>query len=91
MEVAYKVIIKGRVTGIGFRYSAMDKASEFKTIKGYIRNASYGEVEAWVQGDKAEVDKMLEWLKVGPRLAKVEEFSFVEEKHDPAMDEFQIL
>ncbi|HBC89167.1 MAG TPA: acylphosphatase [Lentisphaeria bacterium] len=91
MEVAYKVTIKGYVTGIGFRYSARDRALQFKTIKGYIRNASYGEVEAWVQGDKAEVELMLEWLKTGPRLAKVEEFSFLEEKHDLAMSEFEIL
>ncbi|MFZ2654127.1 MAG: acylphosphatase [Victivallales bacterium] len=91
MEVAYKVTIKGRVTGVGFRYSALDKAGQFKTIKGYIRNADYGEVEAWIQGDKKEVGMMLEWLKTGSCMAKVDSFSFVEEKHDSSMTEFEII
>jgi len=91
MEVAYRVTIKGRVTGVGFRYFALDKAGQFKTIKGYIRNAEYGEVEVWIQGDRKEVDMMLEWLKVGPRMAKVDHFSFVEEKHDSSLSEFEIV
>jgi len=91
MEVAYKVTIRGRVTGVGFRYSALDKAGEFKTIRGYVRNADYGEVEAWVQGDRKEVDMMLEWLKAGPCMARVDHFSFVEEKRDPSMTSFDII
>jgi acylphosphatase len=91
MDVAYKVTIRGRVTGVGFRYSALDMAGQFKTIKGYIRNAEYGEVEAWIQGDKKEVDKMLEWLKTGPCMARVDNFGFVEEKHDSSMDKFEIV
>ncbi len=91
MDVAYRVTIRGRVTGVGFRYSALDKAEQFKTLKGYVRNADYGEVEAWVQGDRDEVEKMLEWLRAGPCMARVDEFLPVVEKPDPSMTDFEIL
>ena len=48
MEIAYKVSIRGRVTGVGFRYSTFIKSSEFTSLKGYVRNVTYGEVEVFV-------------------------------------------
>ncbi len=90
MEIAYKATIRGRVTGVGYRYSAIDKAGEFSTIKGYVSNVDYHEVEVWVQGERKEVDMMLEWLKVGPCMARVDHFNFVEEKIDPTMTDFEI-
>ena len=71
-EIAYHVIIEGRVTGVAFRWSALDYAKEFSSLRGYIRNASYEKVEAVIQGSEAHVELMLNWLRHGPSFARVD-------------------
>jgi acylphosphatase len=78
MEVAYKVRISGRVTGVGFRYSAVNKANAFPGLKGYVRNVGYGEVEVLLQGTPAEIDQMLIWLRKGPPLSRVDDLQINE-------------
>lgn len=91
METAYKVSIRGRVTGVGFRYSTLIKSAEFPSLKGYVRNAAYGEVEVFVQGDEKEVDQMLAWLKEGPRFSRVDQFECVKTVLDQSLAEFTII
>ena len=91
METAYKVSIKGRVTGVGFRYSTLNKSSDFPSLKGYVRNVSYGEVEVSVQGDEKEVDQMLAWLKDGPRFSRVDQFECVKASLDQSLSKFTVI
>jgi len=70
-EVAYHVIVEGRVTGVAFRWSALDYAKNLSSLRGHIRNASYRQVEAVVQGSKTDVELMLNWLRHGPSSARV--------------------
>ncbi len=71
-EIAYHVIIEGRVTGVAFRWSALDYARDLSSLRGYIRNASYDKVEAVVQGSQTHVELMLNWLRHGPGSARVD-------------------
>jgi len=71
-EIAYHVIIEGRVTGVAFRWSALDYAKELSNLRGYIRNVSYDKVEAFIQGSEAQVELMLKWLRHGPSFARVD-------------------
>ncbi len=91
METAYKVSIKGRVTGVGFRYSTLIKSGEFPSLKGYVSNVAYGEVEVFVQGDEREVDHMLAWLKEGPRFSRVDQFDCIKTVLDRSLSEFSII
>ncbi len=91
METAYKVSIKGRVTGVGFRYSTLDKSAEFPSLKGYVRNVAHGEVEVFLQGDEKEVDQMLAWLRGGPRFCRVDQFDYVKESMDKSLSGFMII
>ena len=91
MEVAYKVSIKGRVTGVGFRYSTLNKSADFPSLKGYVRNVAYGEVEVFVQGDEKDVEQMLAWLKEGPRFSRVDQFECVKANLDRSLSEFTII
>ena len=75
MDVAYKLRIEGRVTGVGFRYSAMAHARMLGGLRGYVRNAGEDEVEDWVEGDERQVELMLEWLRHGPAHARVDRIS----------------
>ncbi len=90
MQVTYSVKIEGRVTGVGFRYSALNHASRFESLYGYIRNVGYGQVESVVQGPEEQVEMMLEWLKHGPSFARVERIMINPIPPDPTLEKFTI-
>jgi acylphosphatase len=69
-SVARHVLVSGRVQGVGFRWSACDRA-ERCGVAGWVRNLEDGRVEAWVQGPAGAVDAMLAWLAEGPSPARV--------------------
>ena len=66
-----RVLISGLVQGVGYRHSAYRKALELG-LHGWVRNLSNGDVEAVLQGDRARIERMLEWCRRGPALARVD-------------------
>jgi acylphosphatase len=68
--IARRLAIRGRVQGVGFRYAAVE-AAERAGVAGWVRNASDGSVEAFVQGDAEAVERMLAWCRRGPPGARV--------------------
>lgn len=63
--------IYGRVQGVGFRYFIWKEAKKLG-IKGSVRNRADGSVEATAQGSEEQLEAFEQWLKLGPRTAKVE-------------------
>jgi len=70
MNVSYIVHVAGKVQGVYFRVSSQQKAIDYD-LNGYAINLANGEVEVFLSGAKANVDKMLAWLKHGPEQAQV--------------------
>ena len=69
----YRLIIKGKVQDVGFRYWFRNLALSFK-LNGYVMNRkSNDEVETIVQGNIVDILKITEKSKIGPELAMVEE------------------
>jgi acylphosphatase len=66
-----RVIVRGEVQGVGFRWSARAEAERLG-VAGYARNLRDGSVEAELEGPEAAVQRMLDWLHHGPRHARVE-------------------
>lgn len=64
------VVVKGRVQGVGFRYTAVDEARR-GGVKGYVRNLADGSVEVLVEGERAMVESLVRFLHRGPRGALV--------------------
>lgn len=62
--------IFGLVQGVGYRASLVAEADRLG-ITGWVRNRIDGSVEALVQGDAAQLDKLAAWARKGPRLASV--------------------
>ena len=62
--------IRGRVQGVGFRYSMQQEALRLG-VTGWVRNRRDGSVEAVVQGDEAALDALVAWAKHGPAGAHV--------------------
>ena len=69
----YRLIIKGKVQGVGFRYWFSNLAKLHK-LNGYIKNLKNNdEVEAIVQGDTQRIIEIVEKSKNGPKYSLVEE------------------
>jgi acylphosphatase len=60
-----RVIVRGKVQGVGFRAYAEMQANALK-LDGWVRNRADGTVEAMLSGEKAVIERMLIALRVGP-------------------------
>lgn len=76
------VVIKGRVQGVYFRASAQDVADEIG-VTGWVKNTEEGNVEIMATGSKEQLEKLVEWCRVGPRRAVVTDVSVTETEETP--------
>ncbi|HQT75810.1 MAG TPA: acylphosphatase [Rhodopila sp.] len=67
---AKRLVIAGRVQGVGFRAWMVDKARTLG-VSGWVRNCADGRVEELVAGDAAAVEELSRLCRRGPRLAEV--------------------
>ena len=68
----YRLIIKGKVQGVGFRHWFSNLAISLG-LNGYIQNKeSKDEVEAIVQGEMKDILTITEKSRTGPELALIE-------------------
>jgi acylphosphatase len=77
---AKRLIIAGRVQGVGFRAWMEGEAGRLG-VSGWVRNRRDGRLEALVDGDTASVEELLRLCRRGPKLAEVSEI--VEELAEP--------
>jgi len=66
-----RVIVKGKVQGVGFRFSTVRRAHELG-VRGWVRNLDDGTVEALLQGAPDQIDELLSWMRYGPPAARVD-------------------
>ena len=70
-RVTLRLTIRGRVQGVGFRYSMHEEAMRLG-LAGWVRNRRDGSVEAVVQGVAPAVEAMRRWAERGPPAATVD-------------------
>ncbi len=58
-QTAKHIIFRGRVQGVGFRYSTYRIAGRYD-VTGFVRNLPDGTVEMLAQGPTDEVDRCIE-------------------------------
>lgn len=75
--VAVYCVIRGRVQGVGFRYSLAKLARSLR-LAGWTRNALDGTVEAHCEGQKENIEKLRVWLRTGPPLARIDSVDYRE-------------
>ena len=69
-----KIIVKGMVQGIGYRFFVL-RAARNLNLNGYVKNLWNGNVEVVAEGDRGAVEKLIQILKVGPRMASVRDLT----------------
>ncbi len=85
-----RVVVSGRVQGVGFRQQVLVEAQRL-AVTGWVRNLPDGRVETLAEGDKRAVESLLAWCKHGPRLARVDEMKVSWEPHRGEFAEFRIV
>jgi acylphosphatase len=69
---AIKATVQGRVQGVFFRATTRKVARELE-LSGTVRNLpDWKKVEVYAEGRKVQIEKLIEFLKIGPPGAKVE-------------------
>ena len=68
--VRVHIYVSGRVQGVFYRSNTRKKALELG-LKGWVRNLPDGRVEAVVEGEENQVDRLIQWCRRGPPSAVV--------------------
>lgn len=90
MNIRVHIFISGKVQGVFFRSSTKIKAEELG-IFGWVKNLPDGRVEAVLEGEKENVEKMVEWCRKGPEYAGVTGLEAVEENYKNEFNNFSQL
>ncbi len=69
-SVRLHAIVEGRVQGVGFRNFVYDHAIRLG-LTGWVRNRWEGEVEVLAEGERRQLEKLLDALERGPRMSYV--------------------
>lgn len=72
-RVRAHIWVTGRVQGVGFRAYVEYSARKIGELTGWVRNVGYDTVEAIAEGERAEVERLIEAIKQGPRGSRVNE------------------
>jgi acylphosphatase len=65
-----RLLVSGRVQGVGFRFAALDEAQGLG-VAGWVRNLASGEVEIEAEGREDRLGMLAAWAHLGPRAAHV--------------------
>ena len=89
MGVARRMVVSGRVQGVGFRYFAQNAAAR-EGVTGWVTNLPDGRVEAFIEGDEQSVTRVERAIRMGPPGARVDEVEVFDEDAGGAWKGFRI-
>jgi acylphosphatase len=64
-------IVTGLVQGVNFRWFTQRHAADLG-LRGWVRNRPDGSVEFVAEGTRADLERLLDFIRVGPSMAVVE-------------------
>ena len=84
------IFVKGKVQGVYFRQGMKDIA-EKKNVTGWVKNLQDKRVEAVLEGKDTDVNSIIEWSRMGPLNAIVDEVEVINENYIGKFLKFEIL
>lgn len=70
MAARAHLVVRGRVQGVWYRGSMQEEAERLR-VGGWVRNRPDGTVEAEIEGERTDVDALIDWTRHGPPGARV--------------------
>lgn len=89
-KVRAHIWVKGRVQGVGFRAHVDYNARLIGGLTGWVRNVGDETVEAVAEGERANVEKLIQVMKDGPRASRVDESKVEWEQPTGEFDRFGV-
>jgi acylphosphatase len=86
---AKRITVYGRVQGVGFRYFVEHAATRLG-LTGNVRNGHDSTVEIVAEGKAGAIADLIEQVKQGPRMARVERVDAVDIPAEGAYGSFTI-
>lgn len=77
-------IVTGRVQGVGFRYHTTNTARQLG-LNGWVKNLPDQSVEVVAEGNRQQLEVLVDFLKQGPSSARVQNVQY---EWQPATNEF---
>lgn len=84
------LIIKGMVQGVCFRANVKSKAKSIN-LNGSVENKSDGTVQIYAEGNKEDLQNLIEFCKNSPDFANVDKISIEWQKFLNEFDSFEII
>jgi acylphosphatase len=88
-KVRVHLSIEGRVQGVFFRANTQEEARR-RRLTGWVKNLSDGRVEVVCEGEKRDVDSMIEWCRRGPSHAVVTALDVESEGYSGEFSDFTV-
>jgi acylphosphatase len=70
-SISVRLLVRGKVQGVYFRFNMRQVAMK-NSVVGWVRNLPDGNVEALLEGNKEDVNQVVQWSKIGPENARVD-------------------
>jgi len=83
------VFVTGRVQDVWFRDSTRRRAEELG-VGGWVRNLPDGRVEALFEGDASIVERAIDFVREGPKHARVDDVEVEETKIESPCNVFEV-
>ena len=65
--------VNGRVQGVGFRAHVEYHAGRIGGLTGWVRNVGWDTVECVAEGERARLEQLIAFIKLGPSASRVDE------------------
>jgi acylphosphatase len=69
----------------------MKETAEKNNVNGWVKNLPDKRVEAVLEGEESNVEAVIDWGRMGPPGAAVEDLQIKEEKYKEEFSNFEIL
>lgn len=90
VKKALKAIVQGTVQGVFFRNFVKENSDKLG-LKGFVRNLESGDVEIVAEGEKEDLQKLVELLKKGPEHAQIRNVAVSDRSWSGDFPDFKIL
>jgi acylphosphatase len=88
-KIRAHVFIRGKVQGVYFRQNTKIVSTRYG-VMGWVRNLKDGRVEAVLEGDEMDINRVIEWCYAGPPKAAVDDVDVKYEKYTGEFREFKV-